>query len=506
MKLKNGKMRKMMTVSLAATMALGMLAGCSGAKAPDSNQEKVLRIGVLYGGNMDDSYFRQQYTDIYEFDRKNVKIEIVPAINQSDWRYNDGSEPYKEPDYMDGMKKIMTGSNPVDVVVADVSVLKQLIQENMLKQLDPLVQEDKFDTSDFVPAVIDGIKDLGEGNLYALTPSFSSSALFYNKKLLSDAGVEPPTDKMTWDDVFNLAKRVAKGSGKDRVYGFSFNRYMGNDPFWDMQYTYMAPLQLRLYDEKAETMTVDSPQWIKAWDTISNLVKEEVIPNNNNVNYDEKWTPISNDLFLSGKVAMMIAESYYINDIADANTNAAKIKDYTPVDWDVVTLPTHPEKPDIGGNIYLNNTFAINTNAPNPESAWDYIKFIAGEDWAKLKSRSNSYEMVARKSYIQPRQGQSYNIGAFYNIKPVPPTNPKDDKLKQEKRGLYYVENIGRNYFQEVLDKKKSASEALKEWSEKGNKMLQEIKLNPKTEFQEDGTPFIPEDNVNAAAGLSSRG
>ena len=58
---------------------------------------------------MDDSYFRQQYTDIYEFDRKNVKIEIVPAINQSDWRYNDGTEPYKEPDYLDGMKKIMTG-------------------------------------------------------------------------------------------------------------------------------------------------------------------------------------------------------------------------------------------------------------------------------------------------------------------------------------------------------------------------------------------------------------
>jgi len=38
MKLKNGKMRKMMTVSLAATMALGLLAGCSGAKTPDSNQ------------------------------------------------------------------------------------------------------------------------------------------------------------------------------------------------------------------------------------------------------------------------------------------------------------------------------------------------------------------------------------------------------------------------------------------------------------------------------------
>ncbi|HEY4390651.1 MAG TPA: extracellular solute-binding protein, partial [Paenibacillus sp.] len=465
MKLKNGKMRKMMTVSLAATMALGLLAGCTGGKAPDSKQEKVLRIGVLYGST-DDSYFRQQYTDIYEYDRKNVKIEIVPAVDYGDWRYNDGTDPYQQPDNLESIKKLMTGSNPVDVVVADSGTLKQLIQENMLKQLDPLVQEDKFDTSDFVPSVIDGIKDLGDGSLYALTPTFSSSALFYNKKLFTDAGVEPPSNKMSWDDVFNLARRVAKGTGKDRIYGFSFNRYKGNDPFWDMQNTYMAPLQLRTYDEKAETMTVNSPQWTKAWDTVGKLVKEEIMPSNSNVDYNEPWTALSSDLFLSGKVAMIIGESNYINDIADASKNAAKIKNYTPIDWDVVTAPVHPEKPEIGGNIYLNNTFAINSNAANPDSAWDYIKFIAGEDWAKLKSRSNTYEMVARKSYIQPKQGLSYNISAFYELKPVPPTNPKDDKLKQEKQGLYMVDNIGRNYFQEVLDNKKSVADALKEWSE----------------------------------------
>lgn len=141
----------------------------------------MLRIGVLYG-SYDDSYFRQQYTDVYEFTHQNVRIEVVPAIDQSQYRYQDNSQPYVQPDYLDNMKKIMTGSNPVDVVVTDTSVLNQLIKENMVKQLDPLIQEDKFDTSDYVPAVIDGIKDLGEGSLYALTPSFSSSALFYNKR------------------------------------------------------------------------------------------------------------------------------------------------------------------------------------------------------------------------------------------------------------------------------------------------------------------------------------
>lgn len=490
-----GKLRKTVMASLTAVLALSLLAGCTGGKASEKNEEKVLRIGLLYG-SADDSWFRQQYTDLFEFTNKNIKIEIVPGIDQNQYRYNDGTQPYVQPDTLESMKKIMTGSNPVDVVVADTSTLKQLIQENMLKQLDPLIQEDKFDTSDYVPAVLDGLKDLGEGSLYALTPSFYSSALIYNKKIFADAGVEPPTDKSTWDDIFNKARLVSKGEGKDRVFGFSFNRYRGNDPYWDMQ-TYINSLQLRMYDEKAETMTVDkSPQWVKTWETFSKLAKDKIIPDANSANMgeDEVWTAISGDLFLSGDVAMTIADNYYINEIVDANNNASKIKNFTPVEWDLVTVPVHPEKPDVGGSVNFNNTFSINTNAPNPETAWEYIKFINGSDYAQLKSRSNTYEMVSRKSYIQPKQGLSYNIQAFYLLKPLPPTNPKDDKMMMEKPGLYSISDVGRQYFQQVLDNKKTPEEALKEWADKGNEMLQKIKLNPKTQFQGDGTPYVPEE------------
>lgn len=489
------KMGKALTVTLTVALAVGLLAGCNGTKKATTNEEKVLRIGVLYGGS-DDSWLRQQYTDIFEFTNSNVKIEIVPAVDQNQYRYNDGTTPIEQPDYIESMKKIMTGSNPVDVVMGDTSLLKQLIQENMLKELDPLIQEDKFDTTDFVPSVINGLKDIGEGKLYALTPSFSSSALYYNKKLFTDAGVEPPTDNMTWEDMFNKARLVSKGESKDRVYGFSFNRYMGNDPFWDMQYNYIGGLQLKVYDDKAETMTVNSPQWVKVWETISKLVKDDILPDATATDPSARdtWSPVSNDMFLSGKVAMTISESNYVNEIADANNNAAKIKNFTPIDWDVVTVPVHPENPDVGGNIWYNYTFSINSNAANPETAWDFVKFVNGEEYAKLKSRSNTYEMVSRKSYIQPRQGLSYNIQAFYLLRPFPPTDPKSDKLMSEKPGLYGITDVGRRSFNEVLENKKTPEEALNEWAEKGNKMLQEIKLNPKTQFQDDGTPYIPEE------------
>lgn len=497
------KLRKVVAAGAALTLAGSLLAGCSSSKATD-NEQKVLRIGVLYGG-YDDSYFRQQYTDAFELTHSNVDIEIVPAIDQSIYQYNDGTTPIEQPDVVESIKKIMTGSNPVDVVVADSSVLKELVQENMLKQLDPLMQEDKFDTSDFVPAVIEGLKDIGDGSLYALSPTFSSSALYYNKKIFQDAGVEPPHDGMTWDEVFDLARRVSKGEGKDRVYGFAFNNYIGSDPFWDMQ-NYTSALQLRYFDEKAETMTVDTPQWEKVWSTMSKLSIDKILPDTEDLMKQQSaksasgaYDPIGNDLFLSSKVAMVLSYSGYVNDLINANNNAAKIKNFKEVDWDVATLPTFPEKPGIAGSVYLNNTFAINASAPNADTAWEFIKFQNSEEWAKVRSRSTN-EMVSRKSYIKPREGKDYNIQAFYSLKPVPPTSTSDTKLYSDKQGLYSVQSIGQKYFKEVLDNKKTPAEALKEWQQKGNEMLQAIKNNPKTMFQEDGTPYVPENNGQAQA------
>jgi multiple sugar transport system substrate-binding protein len=489
--MKKNKFRKLVTATIVATMALGLLAGCTSKTTKNDNEQKVVRIGVMYGSS-DDSYFRQQYTDLFEYSNKNVTFEIVPAIDYTSYQFSE-SKQREMPDNYESIKKLMTGDNPVDIIIADTSSLKRLVQENMLKQLDPLMQEDKFDTSDIVPAVLGGLKDIGDGKIYGLTPSFSSSALFYNKKVFSDAGVEVPKDNMTWDEIFATATRLAKGEGKERTFGFSFNSYGGNS-YWSMQNVYLSPLQLKTFDDKAETMTVNSPQWKKSWEAIVKLLNDKVIPTDQDIsNDDSTWTPISNDLFLQGRLGMLVGDTNYINQIDNANKNAVgQVKDFKAVDWDVVTVPTHAEKPDIGGNMYLSNVFAINSSAPNAETAWEFIKFVNGEDFAKLRSRSgSSYEMVSRKSFIKPKQGLDYNIEAFFKLKPVPPMNSTLEKMFVDKPGLNQV-NDGNRYFQQVVEKKLSVEEALKKWTEEGNKMLIELKNNPKVQFQEDGTPYVP--------------
>lgn len=477
--MKKNWVRKLLTVTLAMTMIIPMLAACTNKDEVVPGQERVLRIGMQYGG-YDDTYFRQQWTDTFEITHKGIRIELVPAIDGSDMRYDNSGDPKKQPDRYEAMKKLLNSANPVDIVVTDSFQFRKLVEEGMLKQLDPLVQKDKIDLSDFVPTVIDGLKTMGDNNLYGLSPTFSSSALFFNKKMFSDAGIAPPTDNMTWDQVFTLAANLSKGDGADRKYGFSFNRYNGSDVFDDMLNYYVSPLNLRMFDDKGEKMTVNTPQWEKVWTTVSDLAVKKTIPTGNSNNEmtgqaPENENPFSHDNFLSGKVAMAISDYNYINtELADAMKNADKIKGFKKFDWDVVTLPSHPEAPGVSGGSQLYNIFSINQKAANPDDAWEFIKFINSEDWAKLRSRS-SWEMVSRQQYIKPKDGTNINISAFYKTKPVPPTKTDMDKLMGD-GNLWQINQIASELMKQVIDKKKSVSEALKEWETKGNQLLLQAK------------------------------
>lgn len=480
---KAGAWRQPFAAIMAGVMMLGLLAACGGGSDQGGSPEaRVLRIGTMYGSAQDEVYFRQQYTDSFELLNPNIEIQIVSAIDWNKQRFSAGEEqlqldPYEE------LVKMLTGDNPVDALIVDYSYLSRLVEDNLLQQLDPLIQKDKFDLEDFVPTVIEGIKAIGDNNLYALTPTFSSSALYYNKTLLDKQGVPVPTDNMFWSEILDLAKRAAHGEDEERVYGISFNRW-GSDAYWNVQ-TYAAPLQLKIFDDKAEKMTVNSALWERVWTTIADLDKNKITPNMNEMHHiwevreGEQPNPFTGDLFITGKLAMVVADYGYTSELLQAAEYAERNANFEAPDWDIVTIPQHEEAPGVGSNIHLNSLVAINAKAQNPDDAWEYVKFINGKEWTKLKSRS-MWELPARKEFMKPPAGMDYNIDAFTMLKPVPPVvNLEQERMYRERPNLWQVETIGRMKFQEVLEDKKSVKQALAEWETEGDALLQQIKNNP---------------------------
>ena len=57
-----------------------------------------------------------------------------------------------------------------------------------------------------------------DGKNYAVPKDFDTNALWYNKDLFDQAGVEYPTDDMTYDDLVALATELKVNRAGERIY------------------------------------------------------------------------------------------------------------------------------------------------------------------------------------------------------------------------------------------------------------------------------------------------
>jgi hypothetical protein len=77
-----------------------------------------------------------------------------------------------------------------------------------LYELDAAIEQDsEFSLEGILPGAIQKMRSMGDGKLYDLAPTFSSDAIFYNKKLFEEYGVPLPQDGMIWNDLLLLAER-----------------------------------------------------------------------------------------------------------------------------------------------------------------------------------------------------------------------------------------------------------------------------------------------------------
>jgi multiple sugar transport system substrate-binding protein len=470
--------------AIVATALLGsLLSACSpGDGGKDGNNRRMLRIGLPYGSEDNESYTRQDLTDLFEVMHPEIDIELVYAVDDSGWMYGE-AENEEQPDVVENMKKMLTGPNPVDVVVFSLEDLTWLVQDNLLKPLDPFMAEDKMDTAAFVPMILEAIRERGDGQqLYALAPSFSAAALFYNKALFREQNVPFPDGDMTWEDALNLARRLKSGSGPDAVFGISFSSWAFMNLFSGMS-MYSDPLQLRMFDDQAEKMTVNTPGWKDVWDTFFSLYDEGVIPRQEDLlaeplpGGEYRYNPYRHRPFFSGRVAMVVETGNFIQELLEFNRVAERL-DMEPIEWGVTALPAHPQMPEVGV-VSIGRMMGINANALNQEDAWSFIKFHHSGDMAKIKSRSN-YEMSTLQAYLTPREGADYDPAVFTKRKPGRGMTLDEIRLQRERPNLYLVQQLAERIFDRVIAGEMTVEEGLAKWEETGNKLLQKIKENPR--------------------------
>ncbi|WP_128895076.1 ABC transporter substrate-binding protein [Longirhabdus pacifica] len=480
--------RKMMLLSLATLLITSLfLSACNNDGEDASDEERVLRVAYVEGyGDMD--WYHNQ-TELFEFQNENIEIEFVSAVNYSGRYFGDSME---EVDEVEAMRELMDSPNPPDVVIfesGNVNVFKELITEGHFQSLETFISDSDMNLDDFVPSVIEGLRTYGNGELYALSPHYTSTAMIYNKTLFDDAGVPYPTDGITWDQTLDLAKQITSFYEEDEVtkYGFAFEGY-GYSDLMDRAEIYSAQLELEMIDENKEYVLVNNDQWKKVFTDLIELQENNVVAGDDffeimysSYENDEPAAFYEEDIFLSGRTAMTLMEgSYQLNDFVSMLEQAKLEENFNEFDWDFVTYPVHAENPEVGGPMSMYPILTVASNAQNADDAWKLIEFMNSETYAKIKSKSNN-DLLTRKEYNNKLDQYDVNMAAFTD---APVSSITGDYYSYGDQN-WLIQRLGNRLLRFVDDDELSLEEALTYWEDYGNQMLQKIKENPEIDIDE---------------------
>jgi len=222
-------------------------------------------------------------------------------------------------------------------------------------------------TTEDVPEGIVGFGSY-KGTYYGAARSVNTLALFYNKDVLDEAGVQVPT---TWDELRETAKKLTQG----KRYGLALSAGGAEDGVF--QFT---PF---MWSNSGDETDLDSPQVVGALDYWKALLQDGSL-SKSTVN----WTQADvNDQFMAGNAAMMINGPWQVETL---NTKKS-------LHWEIAQIPVPETGAEsvgpLGGAVL---TVPNTGDAEREKTAGRIVGCLAGEE-EQLTYALNSWMVPANE-------------------------------------------------------------------------------------------------------------
>lgn len=289
-------------------------------------------------------------------------------------------------------KKVLTSilsENPPDVVNLVTPVPKWAARKALVS-LDAIISKDRLDTTQFFSSLWQEMKY--RGSTYALPAYTASYALFYNKKVFREAGLDPEKPPRTWEELKAYSKKILKREN-GRITRMGFIPHYGNI---ETPLIISFELGAKFIDEKTGKVNLTDPKIVRAFQWEKDFFSDCSFPEANAFMGAMGYG--SQHGFISGKVAMIINDNSFIDQITK----------YSPdMDYGVAEIPAFEGSKPVSsaGSWWL----AIPRGAKNKSAAWQFIKFVVSHD-VQLK------ESLSREESLFPANRMAANDPVFLSI------------------------------------------------------------------------------------------
>jgi multiple sugar transport system substrate-binding protein len=259
----------------------------------------------------------------------------------------------------------LTGAQSLpDLVLVDNPDLAQLAATGALVDLS----SQGLTTDGFYPNVV--AASTYQGKLYGLAAGVNALALYYNKKLFADAGIQPPK---TWSELKAAAAKLTKGN---KQFGFGMSLPATEEGSFQFESL--------LFSGGGDLKTLNSPQAVAALQLVADMMNAGSMPKNvltwNQGNVEEQ--------FANGTLAMMVNGPWQLPVLTKTN-----------VEFGIVTMPV----PDSGGtpSSPLGGEVWAAAKGKNSAKAVEVIKCMTSADsaatWSKLVNYVPANQQAAAK-------------------------------------------------------------------------------------------------------------
>lgn len=344
----------------------------------------------------------------------------------------------------------------LDILMASASGMPVYLTGYQLESdISDLIKKYNYDVTKLQPAPMDVQRLLGGGAIYGFPNYIGVLVFLYNKDLFDKFGVDYPKDGMTWDETYELARKMTRTEGgqKYQGLGMAWEHIMG----WNQ-------LSALYFDPKTQKSQFASDGVRKVFDNLSRIW---TIPGNEPPDNKYSLGAIRN-WFLKDQTTAM-----YIDADGLIAMTAAALKN-----WDLARFPVFPDQPDVGPSPNPTYSFITNTSKQR-DAAFQVLDFLTSEPYQQWAAANlGAVPSLKNTDAIMNRFGE--NVAGFSGKNAKALTFPKSAQMQQTSP---YYNSIGVQEISTAINSflaGKDANTVLREAAERADKRVAEEQAKAK--------------------------
>jgi multiple sugar transport system substrate-binding protein len=302
------------------------------------------------------------------------------------------------------LQDLITAGDVPDILMAGLPGIPGIQELQIIEDLNPYIKKFGIDLSKYDPVTIEAIKKFGQkGEMIALPFRMNIPALFYNKDLFDKFGIAYPKDGMTYEETFDLARRLTRSDGSVQYLGL----YTGGADRFAMGLT--LPYVNKQTNEAA--LTTDS--WVKVLSLNKTL---HDIPG-----YVKDGKISGNSIGVFVKDQKLAMAGYWGADVIGEIDKLVKAGQ--EFQWDMATLPTFEKGKGSAWQAEAHNML-VTTTSKYKDQAFRVVSHVAGEEVQKLINKSGGITILKKTEETKRDYGgdlaflKGKNTNAFFALLP----------------------------------------------------------------------------------------